>query len=168
MTASQLSSTIDIFKIGDVVVYPTHGVGMIEAEEEQEIAGNKMSFFVVSPVKHTIKIRVPKITAAKNGLRHLSSKNEMEDVIKILKQKPKAKTGNWPKISQEYQTKINSGNLIRIAEVARDCHEGSSYSEKMFFNEAIVRLATEYALAMDMNEETAEKRIMSILTYKSV
>lgn len=167
MTASQLNSSTDIFKVGDVVVYPTHGVGTIEAEEEQEIAGNKMRFFVVSPVKHTIKIRVPKTTAAKNGLRHLSSKNEMEEVIEILKQKPHMKKGNWPRIAKDYNEKINSGKPKHIAEVARDCHEGTSYSEKTLYNDAITRLATEYALAVGIDEQAARNRIVSILTYKA-
>lgn len=166
MTTSQINVKINPFKIGDVVVYPTHGVGMIEAEEEEVIAGNKMSFFVVSTVKNKVTIRVPKTRAFKAGLRHLSSQNELEEAIAILKQKSKVKKGNWPKIAQDYNNKINSGKPSLIAAVARDCYEGTSYSEKMLYKEAIGRLSTEYALAMGIDEQSAEKRIVSILRYK--
>jgi CarD family transcriptional regulator len=166
MTISQLDSKANVFKVGDVVVYPTHGVGMIEAEEEEEIAGNKMSFFVVSTVKNKVTIRVPKVRASKVGLRHLSSKNELDEAIEILKQKSKAKKGNWPKIAQDYNSKINSGKPTLIAAVARDCYEGTSYSEKMLYKEAVARLATEYALATGIDEQAAERRITSILNYR--
>ena len=166
MTASQLNPKISTFKIGDMVVYPTHGVGLIEAEEEEEIAGSKMSFFVVSTVKNKVTIRVPKTRASKAGLRHLSSRIELEEAIDILKQKSKTKKGNWPSIAQDYNSKINSGKPTLIAAVARDCHEGTSYSEKMLYREAVGRLAIEYALAMGVDEQSAEKKIVSILTYK--
>jgi CarD family transcriptional regulator len=164
MTISQ--TKLGSFKIGDLVVYPTHGVGTIEAEEDEVIAGSTMSFFVVSTLKNNVTIRVPKTRAAKAGLRHLSSQNELEEAIEILKQKSKAKKGNWPKISQEYNTKINSGKPTLIAAVARDCYEGTSYSEKMLYKEAVSRLATEYALTMGVDEQIAEQKIISILNYR--
>lgn len=166
MTASQLSAKSEIFKIGDMVVYPTHGVGLIESEEEENIGGSKMSFFVVSTVKNKITIRVPKTRASKAGLRHLSSKNELDEAIEILKQKSQVKKGNWPKIAQDYNSKINSGKPTLIAAVARDCYEGTSYSEKMLYKEAVGRLATEYALANGVDEQIAEKKIISILDYR--
>lgn len=167
MATSQISSKTSIFKVGDVVVYPTHGVGTIQSEEEEEIAGNKMSFFVVSTIKNNVVIRVPKGRASKTGLRHLSSQNELDEALAILKQKSKVKKGNWPKIAQDYNTKINSGKLTLIAAVARDCYEGSSYSEKMLYKEAVCRLAVEYALATGVDEPTAEKKIISILNYRA-
>lgn len=166
MTVSQLNPKNSTFKIGDIVVYPTHGVGLIEAEEEEEIAGSKMSFFVVSTVKNKVTIRVPKTRASKAGLRHLSSQNELEEAIEILKQKSKTRRCNWPKMAQDYYSKINSGKPTLIAAVARDCHEGTSYSEKMLYKEAVGRLATEYALAMGIDEQAAEKTITSILNYR--
>lgn len=166
MTVSQLNPKIASFKIGDMVVYPTHGVGLIEAEEEEEIAGSKMSFFVVATVKNKVTIRVPKTRASKAGLRHLSSQLELEEAMEILKQKAQPKKSNWPKISQDYNAKLHSGTPSLIAAVARDCHDGTSYSEKMLYKEAVGRLATEYALAMGIDEQTAEKRIISILNYK--
>jgi CarD family transcriptional regulator len=164
MTASQIKDSF--FQIGEKVVYPSYGVGLIEAEEEEEIAGNKMSFFVVVTIKNKVTLRVPKKRAAQAGLRHLSSKKELEEALEILKQKPVAKKSNWPKLSQDYNSKINSGKPTLIATVARDCYEGSSYSEKTLCKEAISRLAIEYALALGLEEEAAEERILSILKYK--
>ena len=157
---------ISPFQIGDMVVYPTHGVGLIEAEEETEVAGNKMSFFVVATIKNKVTIRVPKTRAEQAGLRHLSPLQELDEALTVLKQSPKNKKGNWPKIAQDYNSKINSGKPSLIAAVARDCYEGTSYSEKTLCEQAIDRLATEYALAKGVEEQDAKQLIISTLRYR--
>jgi CarD family transcriptional regulator len=154
------------FQIGDIVVYPTHGVGLIEAEEETEVAGNKMSFFVVATIKNKVTIRVPKTRAEKAGLRHLSPLKDLDEALTVLKQSPKKKRGNWPKIAQDYNNKINSGEPKLIAAVARDCYEGTSYSEQTLCEQAIDRLATEYALAKGVDEQEAKELIIKILRYR--
>ncbi len=174
MTTSQLQSHIHAipFKVGDVVVYPTHGVGEITAEEVQVVAGTEMSLYVISTVKGNVKIRVPKTRASKTGLRHLSSENELTQAINVLRQKSASKKGNWPKRAQKYGDKINSGNPTLIAEVVRDLHRndnnqgGTSYSERMLYETAVERLVSEYALSTGVDEKAAENKIMSILNYK--
>jgi CarD family transcriptional regulator len=162
------------FKVGDVVVYPTHGVGEITAEEIQVIAGTEMSLYVISTIKGNVKIHVPKTRASKVGLRHLSSETELAKAINVLQQsKSPSKKDNWPKRANKYGEKISSGNPTLIAEVVRDLHRndenqgGVSYSERTLYETALERLVSEYAFSKGIDEKTAEKKIISVLKYKS-
>ena len=156
------------FKIGDTVVYPSHGVGEITAEERQVIAGTEMRLYVISFAKEKMILRVPKSRAVKTGLRHLTSATDFEDVIKVLKQKARNGKGMWSKRAQEYEQKINSGEIIKIAEVLRDLHKNvgdndRSYSERVIYEAALERLSTEYAASAKLDKPEACARLVELL-----
>lgn len=156
------------FKIGDTVVYPSHGVGRITGEESQIIAGIEMKLYVISFDKDKMILRVPKNRAEKAGLRHLSSTKEFKQALEALQGKAKAAKGMWSKRAQEYELKINSGNIIAIAEVLRDLHPNvddpnRSYSERTIYEAAMDRLAHEFAVSSTVDYETAGKQIREML-----
>jgi CarD family transcriptional regulator len=169
-----MTQLIEEFNVGDTVVYPTHGVGQIIGEEQQSIGtSDKISVYVISISGMVIK--VPKSRARKTGLRHISSANEIQNALDILKQKPepKKKKGNWPKQAQQYNAKINSGCVVSIAEVIRDLYRGigtpnglPSYSEKVLFETACERFIDEYSRSMNIEKKIAHDKIMGSLTYK--
>src|SRR5690606_35240752 len=111
------------FKVGSFVVYPTHGVGQIIEEESQEIGGVTLKMFVISFVKDKMTLRVPMHRAHAAGLRHISSNNEIKKMYDTLKAKAKTSRGMWSRRAQEYESKINSGDVQLIAEVVRDLHQ---------------------------------------------
>src|SRR5919109_4623915 len=130
------------FDTGDLVVYPTHGVGKILGIETQEIAGHTLSVFVVHFDKDRMTLRVPLAKAKVSGLRKLSSRKEMDAALAKLKGRSRAKRTMWSRRAQEYEQKINSGDLISIAEVVRDLHRNDdqreqSYSERQLYEAAL-------------------------------
>ena len=136
------------FKIGEIVVYPKHGVGEITKIENLEIANIKTSFYVVKMEQSKLTIRVPLDKKDEVGLRKISSKKIIEEVYSTLKLKPKIRRIMWSRRAQEYETKIFSGDPIKISEVVRDLFRKSSqseqsYSERQMFQVAIERLARE-------------------------
>ena len=162
------SNTVDIFKVGDIVVYPSHGVGKITGEETQVIAGIEMKLYVISFDKDKMILRVPKTRAEKAGLRHLSSSDDFQKALITLQSKAKVSKGMWSKRAQEYETKINSGNVLAIAEVLRDLHKNiddpnRSYSEQMIYKSALQRLAHEFAAAANTDTDKASVQILEIL-----
>src|SRR5262249_48568744 len=108
------------FKTGDFVVYPAHGVGSIRGVEEQEIAGLKIELFVISFDKDKMTLRVPTAKAEAVGMRRLATPDTVKDAMKTLKGRARIKRTMWSRRAQEYEAKINSGDLISIAEVVRD------------------------------------------------
>jgi CarD family transcriptional regulator len=160
------------FTIGDAVVYPSHGVGEITSEETQVIAGEEMSLYVIKFSKDKMILRVPKSRAIKAGLRHLSSNDSFSQVLEVLQSRPRIARGMWSKRAQEYEGKINSGDIISIAEVLRDLHKNvddpeRSYSERMIYESAMERLVEEYAATQSISKDTAlEKILMMLDTYK--
>ena len=110
------------FRANDFVVYPAHGVGKIVSIEEQEVAGMTLELFVISFEKDKMTLRVPTAKAASVGMRSLSSPDLVDEALKTLKGKAKIKRAMWSRRAQEYEQKINSGDLISIAEVVRDLH----------------------------------------------
>ena len=158
------------FRVGDSVVYPSHGVGTIMSEEVQIISGVELSLYVISFVHDKMTLRVPKARAIKAGLRHLSSNCEIDRAIAILKEKAKISKGMWSKRSQEYENKINSGSVASIAEVLRDLHKNvddpnRSYSEKIIYELAFSRFVNEYAIAINLDYSSANKKVVAILNY---
>jgi CarD family transcriptional regulator len=156
------------FKIGDSVVYPSHGVGTVVAEESQIILGTEQRFYVVTFEKDKMTLKVPKSRAEKAGLRNLSSSDDLEKALITLKSKAKSAKGMWSKRAQEYEGKINSGNVLAIAEVLRDLHKNvddpnRSYSERMIYEAAFERFAGEYAVTANLVFEEANKIIKEIL-----
>ena len=168
MTKSKKSE----FRPNEYVVYPAHGVGQIVSIEEQEIAGISMELFVVSFEKDKMTLRVPTAKATEIGMRSLSSPDVIEQAMKTLRGKAKVKRAMWSRRAQEYEQKINSGDLIAIAEVVRDPHRNDtdreqSYSERQLYEAALERLTREMAAVADGDESAAAKRVDEVLISRA-
>ena len=162
---------ISDFKIGEVVVYPKHGVGEITKIENMEISNIKTSFYVVKMEQSKLIIRVPLEKKDEVGLRKISSKKVIENVFNTLKLKPKIRRIMWSRRAQEYETKIFSGDPIKISEVVRDLFRKSSqaeqsYSERQMFQVAIERLAREVAAVEKTDYFQSTEKIEQILLKK--
>ena len=159
------------FKTGEIVVYPKHGVGEIEKIESMEISSIKTKFYVVKMEQSKLIIRVPLDKKDEVGLRKISSKKIIEEVYSTLKLKPKIRRIMWSRRAQEYETKIFSGDPVRIAEVVRDLFRKSSqaeqsYSERQMFQVAIERLAREVAAVEKTDYFQSTEKIEQILNKK--
>ena len=156
------------YKIGEFVVYPAHGVGKIVALEEQEIAGSSLELFVIDFEKDKMRLRVPLPKCDSVGMRKLSDKTMADNAMKVLTGKARVKRTMWSRRAQEYEAKINSGDLLQIAEVTRDLFRADdqpeqSYSERQIFEAASSRLARELAAMEKTDEPTALEKILVIL-----
>lgn len=163
-----MSSKKTAFKTGDYVVYPTHGVGLITGEETQTIGGTEISVYVISFEKEKMILRVPVSRAKAAGLRSLSNGEAIDEAFVVLKGKPRIARGMWSKRAQEYESKINSGNLTQVAEVVRDLHRNvdhpdRSYSERMIYESALGRLAGELAAAKKLGHDGAIEEVVGAL-----
>ena len=159
------------FKIGEIVVYPKHGVGEISKIENMEIANIKTSFYVVKMEQSKLIIRVPLDKRDEVGLRKISSKKIIEEVYSTLKLKPKIRRIMWSRRAQEYEAKIFSGDPIKISEVVRDLFRKSSqaeqsYSERQMFQIALERLAREVAAIEQTDYFQATEKIENTLSNK--
>ena len=159
------------FKIGEIVVYPKHGVGEIIKIENMEIGSIKTKFYVVKMEQAKLTIRVPIDKQVEVGLRKISSKKIVEDVFATLKLKPKIRRIMWSRRAQEYESKIFSGEPIKIAEVVRDLFRKNSqseqsYSERQMFQVAIERLAREVAAVEKTDYFQSTEKIEQILSKK--
>lgn len=157
-----------LFKVGDSVVYPSHGVGKITNIEVQIITGIEMKLYVIMFDKDKMVLRVPVNRAEKAGLRQLSNSSEFKKAIATLRSKAKISKGMWSKRAQEYEGKINSGSVVSIAEVLRDLYgnindPNRSYSERMIYESALERFTHEYAVAESLDIETAGKKVRELL-----
>ncbi len=157
------------FGAGDLVVYPTHGVGKILALENHEIAGHSLNVFVVHFDKDRMTLRVPVAKAKNSGLRRLSTRKEMESALTKLKGRSRAKRTMWSRRAQEYEAKINSGDPASIAEVVRDLFRNvgqpeQSYSERQIYQAALDRLVREFAAVEKIDEFTAVRRVEQMLS----
>ena len=160
------------FRPNEFVVYPAHGVGQIIAVEEQEIAGIKLELFVVSFEKDKMTLRVPTHKASEIGMRSLSSPEVIEKAMTTLKGKARVKRAMWSRRAQEYEQKINSGDLIAIAEVVRDLHRNDdqreqSYSERQLYEAALERLTREVAAVDDGDEISAAQKVDDVLVSRA-
>src|SRR5215467_770472 len=160
------------FRTNDHVVYPTHGVGKITRIEEQEVAGAKLELFVITFDKDKMTLRVPTTKAKAVGMRKLSSPDVVATALNTLKGRARIKRTMWSRRAQEYEAKINSGDLVSIAEVVRDLHRASgqpeqSYSERQLYEAALARMAREVAAVERTDEPTAVKRVETMLTKKA-
>jgi CarD family transcriptional regulator len=160
------------FRPNDHVVYPAHGVGQIVSIEEQEIAGIKLELFVISFEKDKMTLRVPTHKASEVGMRSLSTPDIVSLAMKTLKGKAKVKRAMWSRRAQEYEQKINSGDLIAIAEVVRDLHRTDdqreqSYSERQLYEAALERLTREVAAVSGSDESSAQKQVDDVLVSRA-
>jgi len=159
------------YKIGETVVYPKHGVGEIVKIESMEISSIKNKYYVVKMEQAKLTIRVPLDKEKEVGLRLISSKKVIEEVFKVLDLKPKIRRIMWSRRAQEYDSKINSGDPVKIAEVIRDLFRKNSqpeqsYSERQMFQIALERLAREVAAVEKTDYFQATEKIENILYNK--
>lgn len=160
------------FRPDDFVVYPTHGVGRIVSIEEQEIAGLRLEMFVISFEKDKMTLRVPTSRASEIGMRGLSTPDLIDRALETLKGKARVKRAMWSRRAQEYEQKINSGDLMSIAEVVRDLHRNDdqreqSYSERQLYEAALDRLTREVAAVGGIDEAGAQKKVETVLTARA-
>ncbi|UWQ13121.1 CarD family transcriptional regulator [Aliiroseovarius sp. M344] len=160
------------FRPNEFVVYPAHGVGKIVSIEEQEVAGISLELFVIAFEKDKMTLRVPTHKATEVGMRNLASADEVADAMKTMKGKARVKRAMWSRRAQEYEQKINSGDLIAIAEVVRDLHRTDdqreqSYSERQLYEAALERLTREVAAVGGGDELAAQKKIGDVLQSRA-
>ena len=160
------------FVVDQFVVYPSHGVGKITAIEEQEIAGISMELFVIDFAKDKMTLRVPTAKATSVGMRSLASPDLVSKAMATLRGRARVKRAMWSRRAQEYEQKINSGDLIAIAEVVRDLHRKDdqreqSYSERQLYEAALERLMREIAAVDRADEDAAQTKIEEVLTSRA-
>ncbi|MCR9139748.1 MAG: CarD family transcriptional regulator [Alphaproteobacteria bacterium] len=152
------------FKTSEFIVYPAHGVGQITAIEEQEVAGHKLELFVIEFEKDKMRLKVPVAKAASIGMRKLAENELVERSLKVVQGRARIKRTMWSRRAQEYDAKINSGDLISIAEVVRDLYRADnqpeqSYSERQLYEAALDRMAREIAAVNKLSETEAVRLI---------
>jgi CarD family transcriptional regulator len=159
------------FKIGDFAIYPSHGVGKVLEIQDGEVGGQKFSLMTMNFEKEKLNIKIPVAQIEKIGIRPLASKEQMSEVFAILKSGVKKLKGMWSRRAQEYESKINSGDIKLLAEVlrdlTRDIEDGDrSYSERIIYETAIYRLASEYSVVYGLLFEKARDEIVSMAKNK--
>ncbi|GIU66493.1 CarD family transcriptional regulator [Candidatus Phycosocius spiralis] len=161
-----------LFSTGDYVVYPAHGVGRITGIESQTVAGISLEVFVIAFDQDKMTLRVPTSKVKAGGLRALSGPGIMDDALKTLTGRARIKRAMWSRRAQEYEAKINSGDLISIAEVVRDLHRATnqpeqSYSERQLYESALDRMAREVAAIESVNRDEAIKKLTGTLATRA-
>ncbi|MGE5387954.1 MAG: CarD family transcriptional regulator, partial [Hyphomicrobiales bacterium] len=156
------------FKLNEFIVYPAHGVGQITGVETQEVAGFSLELFVVSFIKDKMILKVPTSKVANVGMRKLAEGNVVEKALGTLSGRARIKRTMWSRRAQEYEAKINSGDLVTIAEVVRDLYRSDtqpeqSYSERQLYEAALDRMAREVAAVRKLIDSEALKLIESFL-----
>ena len=156
------------FKIGELIVYPAHGVGKITAIEEQEIAGAKLELYIVDFEREKLRLKVPTNRAEQKGMRRLADRGLIEHAMKVIRGRARIKRTMWSRRAQEYDAKINSGDLIAVAEVVRDLYRSDrqpeqSYSERQQFEQALFRMARELAAVRKVDDDQSVKELSEFL-----
>ena len=157
------------FKTNEYVVYPAHGVGRIVGIEEQEIAGMSLELFVITFDKDKMTLRVPTGKQQSVGMRKLSDEAVVTRAMETLKGRARIKRTMWSRRAQEYEAKINSGDLVSIAEVVRDLYRSEaqpeqSYSERQLYEAALDRMAREIAAVDKLDDRGAVQKITEVLS----
>ncbi|MFA5592320.1 MAG: CarD family transcriptional regulator [Micavibrio sp.] len=158
----------DNFNKGDYVVYPAHGVGMIEGIETQTISGIEVKLYAISFEKDRMRLKIPIFKAKTSGLRRLCTGAHIKDALKTLQGKARIRRTMWSRRAQEYEMKINSGDPVSIAEVLRDLKRSNddaeqSYSERQIYQSALERLAREVAAVEKIDEEKATAKLEKLM-----
>jgi CarD family transcriptional regulator len=156
------------FKVNELIVYPAHGVGRIVQIEEQEIAGAKLELYIIDFEKEKLRLKVPTGKSELKGMRKLADKTLIEQAMRVLKGRARIKRTMWSRRAQEYEAKINSGDLIAVAEVVRDLYRSEkqpeqSYSERQLFEQALERMAREMGAVKRIDDDTAVKELEAFL-----
>lgn len=165
------TSSLDFAK-NDYIVYPKHGVGRILDIEKQTISGMDLELYVIRFEKERMTLRVPTNKAKMVGMRKLANADTMQQALKTLTGKAKIKRTMWSRRAQEYEAKINSGDLVSIAEVVRDLHRADdqreqSYSERQLYEAALERLTREVAAVSGTDEAGAAKKVDDVLVGRA-
>jgi CarD family transcriptional regulator, regulator of rRNA transcription len=168
MTTNKKTTQRQGFKTNEFIVYPAHGVGQILAIEEQEVAGAKLELFVISFIKDKMTLRVPTAKIASVGMRKLAEPPLVKRALETLKGRARIKRTMWSRRAQEYEAKINSGDIVAIAEVVRDLYRSEtqpeqSYSERQLYEAALDRLSREISAVQKITETEAIKEIEAAL-----
>jgi CarD family transcriptional regulator len=155
-----MTQSVTEFVVGDYVVYPAHGVGLINGVETQEVAGLSLEVYVITFDHEKMTLRVPTRKAKTAGLRPLATGDVVSQAMVTLKGRARVKRTMWSRRAQEYEAKINSGDLISIAEVVRDLHRADnqpeqSYSERQLYESALDRMAREVAAIEQIDRDAA-------------
>jgi CarD family transcriptional regulator len=148
------------FSVGDHVVYPAHGVGEVKGVETQAVAGMSLEVYVITFDHEKMTLRVPTKKAIHSGLRPLAANDVVTQALSTLKGRARIKRTMWSRRAQEYEAKINSGDLVSIAEVVRDLHRADnqpeqSYSERQLYESALDRMAREVAAIERIDRDAA-------------
>ena len=157
-----------IFNTKDYVVYPTHGVGQVIDIEKREVVGQKLEMYVIEFPNMDMLVRVPVDKTKLNNLRKVSRPGKIQTIFKILTEKAKVKRTMWSRRAQEYDQKINSGEIEQIAEVVRDLNRADSqaeqsYSERQLFELAYGRLLREIIVSLKITDEAGKKKVDKLL-----
>ena len=160
------------FQVGDHVVYPAHGVGQVQAIETQDVAGLSLEVYVIAFDHEKMTLRVPTGKARSSGLRSLAEGDVVSQALNTLKGRARVKRTMWSRRAQEYEAKINSGDLISIAEVVRDLHRAEnqpeqSYSERQLYESALDRMAREVAAIEQIDRDAAIVMLNKSLLVKA-
>ena len=150
------------------VVYPSHGIGQILEIEKKEIAGQMLTMYVIEFEKEKMTLRVPIEKTKEIGVRKVSTKNQLKDIFEILTGKAKIRRTMWSRRAQEYEAKINSGDIKLLTEVVRDLFTSDSqpeqsYSERQLYEAARERLSREVAVIEKTDEQKAIEKMETIL-----
>ncbi len=169
MAAKKKAQQRNGFRTSEYIVYPSHGVGKITAIEEEEIAGLKLELFVIHFEQDKMTLRVPTSNFESVGMRKLSEEDIVTKAMTTLKGKARVKRTMWSRRAQEYEAKINSGDLISIAEVVRDLYRSEtqpeqSYSERQLYEAALDRMAREIAAIENIEEGIAVQKVTDTLS----
>lgn len=156
------------FKEGEHVVYPAHGVGVVQGIETHEISGTELRVMVIAFEKDKMVVRLPLNGSTMKKVRKLCTKKELEEALKYLRTPTKVKKMIWSRRAQEYESKINSGDIMSISQVVRDLHRTAaqpehSYSERQIYQEAVDRLTKEYAAVTHTDEQHALEEVKKAL-----
>ena len=159
------------FKVGDRCVYKTHGVAMVKEIQIIEMKEFKSRCLILYLEREKMTLTVPENKIDSMGVRRLSTKGEMEEVFAILSNGIKKIKGMWSRRAKEYEEKINSGDVFSIAEVIRDLtrdveEADRSFSERMIYETAVYRLASEYATIENLTQEEAIDKIVEVSKQK--
>ncbi len=157
-----------LFKVGEYVVYPTHGVGKITGKEVETIGEYQLEVFVINFQKDKMTLRVPVHRAEAAGLRSVSGEGDVKKALSTLKGRARISRGMWSRRAQEYEAKINSGCIVSVAEVVRDLHKNvdqseRSYSERMIYETAMNRLIGEVAASEKIDSDKAHEKLLRAL-----
>ncbi|MGI6129464.1 MAG: CarD family transcriptional regulator [bacterium] len=153
-----------MFKVGDKVVYPMHGAGIIEAIEEREFLGEKRHYYVMRMPIGDMKVMVPTDSTEEVGLRSVMTNDDVQQVLDILRSERTKMSNNWNRRYRANMEKIKSGNAFELAEVVRNLihreqEKGLSSGEKKMLDSARQILVSELVLAQDIEEEEAENLV---------